>query len=278
MSARRLRADLPFRRPAVVLSGGGALGAYEVGVLRVLEAVRLAPAIVAGVSIGALNAVMLAGARRRTAALEEVWRRLTATRRGLPLGHAAAAHAGRAGGGAGRVRAGCSTLAGSRELSGSLLALAPAPARASTWRRRCSTCGCGACSRSPACWRRCSRGASRPGWRAAVRPADPGRAPGAGLRPRAARAVARRTRVVWALGAPWPHRFSVSVLLVDGAGLARRAGRASRTAGRGVLLHALHAGDARARTVGRDRARSACCSGWSTPATRGGWWTRGCGW
>ena len=58
MSARRLRPDLPFSRPAVVLSGGGALGAYEVGVLRVLEAVGLRPAIVAGVSIGALNAVI----------------------------------------------------------------------------------------------------------------------------------------------------------------------------------------------------------------------------
>ena len=31
------REDLPFRRIALVLSGGGALGAYEVGVLKVLE-------------------------------------------------------------------------------------------------------------------------------------------------------------------------------------------------------------------------------------------------
>ena len=58
--ARRLRPDLPFSRPAVVLSGGGALGAYEVGVLRVLEAVGLRPAIVAGVSIGALNLMPIA--------------------------------------------------------------------------------------------------------------------------------------------------------------------------------------------------------------------------
>jgi hypothetical protein len=30
-TTRRLRADLTFRRIAVVLSGGGAMGAYEVG-------------------------------------------------------------------------------------------------------------------------------------------------------------------------------------------------------------------------------------------------------
>src|SRR5207249_10850048 len=54
---RALRADFPFRHVALVLSGGGALGAYEVGVLKVLERLGLAPALVAGVSSGALNAV-----------------------------------------------------------------------------------------------------------------------------------------------------------------------------------------------------------------------------
>ncbi len=58
MSGRRLRADLPFRRVALVLSGGGALGAYEIGVLRVVETLALAPAMVAGISFGAVNAVV----------------------------------------------------------------------------------------------------------------------------------------------------------------------------------------------------------------------------
>ena len=53
-----LRSDLPFRRLAVVLSGGGAFGAYEVGVLRVLEGIGLRPKILAGTSAGAINAVV----------------------------------------------------------------------------------------------------------------------------------------------------------------------------------------------------------------------------
>ncbi len=53
-----------MNRMAIVLQGGGALGAYEAGVLR-----RLAkepdwpPQIVSGVSIGAINAAVLVGAR-----------------------------------------------------------------------------------------------------------------------------------------------------------------------------------------------------------------------
>ncbi len=65
---------LPFRRPALVLPGGGALGAYEIGVLRVLGAERLVPWLVVGVSIGAINAVGWLAAGRDTAAMERVWR------------------------------------------------------------------------------------------------------------------------------------------------------------------------------------------------------------
>lgn len=72
----RLRQDLPFRRIAVVLSGGGALGAYEVGVLRVLETIGLRPAIVAGVSIGAVNALVWLAHGFQTFELERTWRRL----------------------------------------------------------------------------------------------------------------------------------------------------------------------------------------------------------
>ncbi len=71
---RRLRPDLPFKRIAVVLSGGGALAAYETGVLRTLERVGLEPAIVSGASAGALTAVGWVAHGFRAAPLERVWR------------------------------------------------------------------------------------------------------------------------------------------------------------------------------------------------------------
>ena len=71
-----LRSDLPFRRIAVVLSGGGAFGAYEVGVLRVLESLELKPAILAGTSAGAINAVVWLAHDFATAPLERVWRHM----------------------------------------------------------------------------------------------------------------------------------------------------------------------------------------------------------
>lgn len=73
---RSLRSDLPFRRIAVVLSGGGALGAYEVGVLRAIRKAGLEPAIVAGASAGALNAVCWVASGLATERLEEVWRKI----------------------------------------------------------------------------------------------------------------------------------------------------------------------------------------------------------
>ncbi|HVP37714.1 MAG TPA: patatin-like phospholipase family protein [Candidatus Saccharimonadales bacterium] len=68
-----MREDLPFARPAVVLSGGGALGAYQVGVLRVLRQLGLRPAIVSGVSVGAMNAVAWVAQGFETAQLERTW-------------------------------------------------------------------------------------------------------------------------------------------------------------------------------------------------------------
>ncbi|TMQ60797.1 MAG: hypothetical protein E6K72_00320 [Candidatus Eisenbacteria bacterium] len=82
---RALRADFPFRHVALVLSGGGALGAYEVGVLKVLERLGLAPALVAGVSSGALNAVAWVAHGLRSAALERVWLALRASNVGMRL-------------------------------------------------------------------------------------------------------------------------------------------------------------------------------------------------
>src|SRR5258706_2395405 len=66
----------PFRRLAVVLSGGGALGAYEVGVLKVLGAVGIVPDIVIGLSVGAINAVVWTAHGFDTAALERAWSRI----------------------------------------------------------------------------------------------------------------------------------------------------------------------------------------------------------
>ena len=71
-----LKRDLPFRRIALVLSGGAAYGAYEVGVLRVLQRVGLRPALLAGVSVGALNAVVWLAHDFDTSPLERLWRSL----------------------------------------------------------------------------------------------------------------------------------------------------------------------------------------------------------
>ena len=46
---------------ALVLQGGGALGAYQAGVFDELTAIDVAPTWVAGVSIGAINAALIAG-------------------------------------------------------------------------------------------------------------------------------------------------------------------------------------------------------------------------
>jgi NTE family protein len=62
---------------AVVLQGGGALGAYEFGVLRALYETRpgFRPVAVTGVSIGAITAAVLGGAKGDPiAALDRLWR------------------------------------------------------------------------------------------------------------------------------------------------------------------------------------------------------------
>jgi NTE family protein len=62
---------------AVVLQGGGALGAYEYGVLKALYEQRpgFRPVAVAGISIGAITAAVLGGAKGDPiAALDTLWR------------------------------------------------------------------------------------------------------------------------------------------------------------------------------------------------------------
>ena len=59
----------------LVLQGGGALGAYQAGVFESLSKVYREPSWVAGISIGAINAALIAGnpASTRVARLREFW-------------------------------------------------------------------------------------------------------------------------------------------------------------------------------------------------------------
>ena len=60
---------------ALVLQGGGALGSYQGGVLQGLSEAGIVPSWVAGISIGALNAAVIAGnpPERRVERLREFW-------------------------------------------------------------------------------------------------------------------------------------------------------------------------------------------------------------
>ena len=55
------RRELPFEQVVLVLQGGGALGAYQGGVYEVLADQNLQPDWVTGISIGAINAALIAG-------------------------------------------------------------------------------------------------------------------------------------------------------------------------------------------------------------------------
>ena len=68
----------PLHRPghkALVLQGGGALGAYQAGVYEALSHQRQQPRWIAGVSIGAINAALIAGNApgQRVERLREFW-------------------------------------------------------------------------------------------------------------------------------------------------------------------------------------------------------------
>ncbi|ARU24987.1 MULTISPECIES: patatin-like phospholipase family protein [Ralstonia solanacearum species complex] len=70
------RIALPaYENIALVLQGGGALGAYQAGVFEGLDAAGIAPNWIAGISIGALNTAIIAGnaPEQRLARLREFW-------------------------------------------------------------------------------------------------------------------------------------------------------------------------------------------------------------
>jgi NTE family protein len=79
-AAKSLTAKAAIAQPhvALVLQGGGALGAYQAGVYQALHEHNLTPDWVVGTSIGAINAAIIAGNPRekRLARLREFWDRV----------------------------------------------------------------------------------------------------------------------------------------------------------------------------------------------------------
>jgi NTE family protein len=69
----------PFECIALVLQGGGALGAYQAGVYEGLAGAGLGPDWIAGISIGAFNAAIIAGnpPESRVEKLRQFWRTVT---------------------------------------------------------------------------------------------------------------------------------------------------------------------------------------------------------
>jgi NTE family protein len=67
------------QRIALILQGGGALGAYQAGVYEALHEEGIEPDWVTGVSIGAINAALIAGnpRARRVERLRTFWERIT---------------------------------------------------------------------------------------------------------------------------------------------------------------------------------------------------------
>ncbi len=98
---------LPFECVALVLQGGGALGAYQAGVFEGLAEAGIECDWAAGISIGAINAALIAGnaSAQRVDRLREFWNTVTAP----PLWPATSpwwAHAAEQGGEAARVALG----------------------------------------------------------------------------------------------------------------------------------------------------------------------------
>jgi NTE family protein len=70
---------LPFERIALVLQGGGALGAYQAGVYEALAESGIEPDWIAGISIGGINGAIIAGnpPNTRVDRLRKFWTQVT---------------------------------------------------------------------------------------------------------------------------------------------------------------------------------------------------------
>ena len=75
-----MRPHPPFECIALLLQGGGALGAYQAGVYEALAEADLHPDWIAGISIGAINGALIAGnaPEARVDKLRAFWERVTA--------------------------------------------------------------------------------------------------------------------------------------------------------------------------------------------------------
>ncbi len=73
--------QLPFECVALLLQGGGALGAYQGGVYEALAEANIHPDWIAGISIGAINAAIIAGnpPNSRVDRLREFWTGVTSS-------------------------------------------------------------------------------------------------------------------------------------------------------------------------------------------------------
>ena len=85
-SRARKAATLPGQI-VLVLQGGGALGAYQVGVYEAMHEVGIEPAWVIGTSIGAINACLIAGnpPERRMDRLNSFWKQMEESVAGTEL-------------------------------------------------------------------------------------------------------------------------------------------------------------------------------------------------
>jgi NTE family protein len=74
---------------ALVLQGGGALGSYQAGIYEALDAADIEIDRVAGISIGAVNAAIIAGnpPEKRVAQLRKFWDRSSAALPSFPIWH-----------------------------------------------------------------------------------------------------------------------------------------------------------------------------------------------
>src|SRR5216684_1305912 len=84
----QLEKPLPYDVVALVLQGGGALGAYQAGVYEGLHEAGIRPNWLAGISIGALNTAIIAGSpeAERVGRLREFWETICACPAGWPAG------------------------------------------------------------------------------------------------------------------------------------------------------------------------------------------------
>ncbi|HEX7799011.1 MAG TPA: patatin-like phospholipase family protein, partial [Asticcacaulis sp.] len=78
---RRPKLKLPYDQTVLVLQGGGALGAYQAGAYEVLHEGGVEPDWIAGISIGAINAAIIAGnaPEDRVPALRAFWQEIATT-------------------------------------------------------------------------------------------------------------------------------------------------------------------------------------------------------